>query len=160
MQDKCACKGKDDAFCLCSTISEYSRQCSHAGGRPGEWRTQSFCRKQLHKFYKDPKVSCMQHLEIYIHYFFTKLLACIINFIPVVLKILWCPCFLLLLLLLLRNIFQQILFPLKNLRFDVAGDGNNLIYLKPKVNTKKRGNSSDLDKHALPCRVWLETSLT
>ncbi|KAF4790038.1 Mucin-2 [Turdus rufiventris] len=44
MQDKCACNGKTDSFCLCSTISEYSRQCSHAGGRPGEWRTESFCR--------------------------------------------------------------------------------------------------------------------
>ncbi|NXR06286.1 MUC2 protein, partial [Semnornis frantzii] len=43
MQDKCACQGNEDSFCLCSTISEYSRQCSHAGGRPGEWRTQSFC---------------------------------------------------------------------------------------------------------------------
>ncbi|NWS89578.1 MUC2 protein, partial [Toxostoma redivivum] len=43
MQDKCACNGKTDSFCLCSTISEYSRQCSHAGGRPGEWRTESFC---------------------------------------------------------------------------------------------------------------------
>ncbi|NWZ29525.1 MUC2 protein, partial [Asarcornis scutulata] len=43
MQDKCACNGNEDTFCLCSTISEYSRQCSHAGGRPGEWRTESFC---------------------------------------------------------------------------------------------------------------------
>ncbi|KAK2536635.1 hypothetical protein Q9233_003050 [Columba guinea] len=44
MQDKCACNENEDSFCLCSTISEYSRQCSHAGGRPGEWRTQDFCR--------------------------------------------------------------------------------------------------------------------
>ncbi|PKU37872.1 mucin-2 [Limosa lapponica baueri] len=44
MQDKCACNGNEDSFCLCSTISEYSRQCSHAGGRPSEWRTQYFCR--------------------------------------------------------------------------------------------------------------------
>ncbi|GAB0190061.1 mucin-2 [Grus japonensis] len=44
MQDKCACNGNEDSFCLCSTISEYSRQCSHVGGRPGEWRTQNFCR--------------------------------------------------------------------------------------------------------------------
>ncbi|KFO84351.1 hypothetical protein N320_08305, partial [Buceros rhinoceros silvestris] len=43
MQDKCACNGSEDSFCLCSTISEYSRQCSHAGGRPGEWRRQNFC---------------------------------------------------------------------------------------------------------------------
>lgn len=59
MQDKCACNGKEDSFCLCSTISEYSRQCSHAGGRPAEWRTENFCRKQLTKFYKYPNVSCM-----------------------------------------------------------------------------------------------------
>ncbi|NWI95419.1 MUC2 protein, partial [Pitta sordida] len=43
MQDKCACSGKEDSFCLCSTLSEYSRQCSHAGGRPREWRTPDFC---------------------------------------------------------------------------------------------------------------------
>ncbi|NWT46359.1 MUC2 protein, partial [Chroicocephalus maculipennis] len=43
MQDKCACSGNEDSFCLCSTVSEYSRQCSHAGGRPSEWRTWDFC---------------------------------------------------------------------------------------------------------------------
>lgn len=74
------------------------------------------------------------------------------------------PVFFFLLLLLLRNIFQQILFPLKNLRFDAAGYGDNLSYLKPKeVNIKTRERSSDLDKHALHVQSglrhhWLEGS--
>uniref|UniRef100_A0A8U8B3S5 Uncharacterized protein n=1 Tax=Geospiza parvula TaxID=87175 RepID=A0A8U8B3S5_GEOPR len=69
MQDKCACNGKDDSFCLCSTISEYSRQCSHAGGRPGEWRTQSFCPKTCPAtmVYSESSSPCMDtcsHLQI------------------------------------------------------------------------------------------------
>ncbi|XP_064570974.1 mucin-2 [Zonotrichia leucophrys gambelii] len=69
MQDKCACNGKDDSFCLCSTISEYSRQCSHAGGRPGEWRTQSFCPKTCPAtmVYRESSSPCMDtcsHLQI------------------------------------------------------------------------------------------------
>ncbi|XP_039584367.1 mucin-2 isoform X2 [Passer montanus] len=69
MQDKCACNGKDDSFCLCSTISEYSRQCSHAGGRPGEWRTQSFCPKtcpatMVYKESSSPCVDTCSHLQI------------------------------------------------------------------------------------------------
>nr|XP_021410840.1 mucin-2 [Lonchura striata domestica] len=69
MQDKCACNGKDDSFCLCSTISEYSRQCSHAGGRPGEWRTQNFCPKTCPAtmVYRESSSPCMDtcsHLQI------------------------------------------------------------------------------------------------
>ncbi|XP_062432338.1 mucin-2 [Rhea pennata] len=69
MQDKCACNGSEDSFCLCSTISEYSRQCSHAGGRPGEWRTQHFCPKTCpgNMIYKESSSPCMDscsHLEI------------------------------------------------------------------------------------------------
>uniref|UniRef100_A0A8C0ZBD8 Mucin 2, oligomeric mucus/gel-forming n=1 Tax=Cyanistes caeruleus TaxID=156563 RepID=A0A8C0ZBD8_CYACU len=69
MQDKCACNGKEDSFCLCSTISEYSRQCSHAGGRPGEWRTQNFCPKSCPAtmVYRESSSPCMDtcsHLEI------------------------------------------------------------------------------------------------
>ncbi|XP_016153941.1 PREDICTED: mucin-2 isoform X2 [Ficedula albicollis] len=69
MQDKCACNGKTDSFCLCSTISEYSRQCSHAGGRPREWRTESFCPKSCPAtmVYRESSSPCMDtcsHLDI------------------------------------------------------------------------------------------------
>uniref|UniRef100_A0A670ICQ7 Mucin 2, oligomeric mucus/gel-forming n=1 Tax=Podarcis muralis TaxID=64176 RepID=A0A670ICQ7_PODMU len=45
MQDRCACQHTEDSFCLCSTISEFSRQCSHAGGNPQNWRTSQLCPK-------------------------------------------------------------------------------------------------------------------
>ncbi|XP_062405926.1 mucin-5AC-like [Sardina pilchardus] len=44
-RDLCLCANSSDSFCLCGTISEYSRQCIHAGGNPGEWRTEQFCSK-------------------------------------------------------------------------------------------------------------------
>ncbi|XP_050191777.1 mucin-2 [Myiozetetes cayanensis] len=69
MQDKCACNGNEDSFCVCSTVSEYSRQCSHAGGRPGEWRTQQFCPKTCPDtmVYRESSSPCMDtcsHLDI------------------------------------------------------------------------------------------------
>ncbi|CAM5120384.1 unnamed protein product [Eretmochelys imbricata] len=69
MQDKCACQGAEDSFCLCSTISEYSRQCSHAGGRPGSWRTEEFCPKRcpgnmIYQESSSPCISTCSHLEI------------------------------------------------------------------------------------------------
>ncbi|XP_029767907.1 mucin-2 [Terrapene carolina triunguis] len=69
MQDKCACQGAEDSFCLCSTISEYSRQCSHAGGRPGNWRTEKFCPKtcpgnMIYQESSSPCISTCSHLEI------------------------------------------------------------------------------------------------
>ncbi|XP_029378516.1 mucin-2-like isoform X2 [Echeneis naucrates] len=42
-QDMCGCNNTDD--CVCSTYSEFSRQCSHAGGNPPNWRTSTFCEK-------------------------------------------------------------------------------------------------------------------
>uniref|UniRef100_H2UA48 VWFD domain-containing protein n=1 Tax=Takifugu rubripes TaxID=31033 RepID=H2UA48_TAKRU len=44
-QDMCGCTNTSD-FCICSTLSEFSRQCSHAGGQPPNWRTSQFCAKQ------------------------------------------------------------------------------------------------------------------
>ncbi|XP_070819737.1 mucin-5B-like [Chaetodon trifascialis] len=47
--DLCHCgKGIDeqaDPFCLCNTVSEFSRQCVHAGGKPLNWRTKELCWK-------------------------------------------------------------------------------------------------------------------
>ncbi|XP_044050298.1 LOW QUALITY PROTEIN: mucin-5B-like [Siniperca chuatsi] len=38
MKDLCYCNSSSTS-CLCSTISEYSRQCAHAGGKPQQWKT-------------------------------------------------------------------------------------------------------------------------
>ncbi|XP_040264810.1 mucin-5AC-like [Bufo bufo] len=42
-QDICRCKGNSTGFCLCNIFSEYSRQCTHAGGKPKNWRTSKIC---------------------------------------------------------------------------------------------------------------------
>ncbi|KAM9422544.1 mucin-2-like [Salvelinus alpinus] len=45
VSDLCHCDNSTKSFCLCNTISEYSRQCVHAGGKPKQWRTEQFCYK-------------------------------------------------------------------------------------------------------------------
>ncbi|XP_044125176.1 LOW QUALITY PROTEIN: mucin-2-like [Bufo gargarizans] len=70
MLDMCSCDHSQDSFCLCSTITEYSRQCSHAGGRPGNWRTDNFCPKQCpaNMIYQESASPCKNscsHLEIH-----------------------------------------------------------------------------------------------
>uniref|UniRef100_A0A3B4UCP1 VWFD domain-containing protein n=1 Tax=Seriola dumerili TaxID=41447 RepID=A0A3B4UCP1_SERDU len=47
--DLCHCgnggETRADPFCLCNTVSEFSRQCVHAGGKPNNWRTKMLCWK-------------------------------------------------------------------------------------------------------------------
>ncbi|XP_066438448.1 mucin-2-like, partial [Eleutherodactylus coqui] len=69
MIDMCSCDQSQDSFCLCSSITEYSRQCSHAGGRPGNWRTENFCPKQCpaNMIYQESASPCKNscsHLEL------------------------------------------------------------------------------------------------
>ncbi|ELV12597.1 Mucin-5AC [Tupaia chinensis] len=42
-QDLCLCQLADLASCVCHTLAEYSRQCAHAGGLPGDWRGPDLC---------------------------------------------------------------------------------------------------------------------
>ncbi|XP_072878775.1 mucin-2 [Chlorocebus sabaeus] len=66
-QDRCRCPGGDT--CICSTVAEFSRQCSHAGGQPGNWRTATFCPKTCpgNLVYLESGSPCMDtcsHLEV------------------------------------------------------------------------------------------------
>ncbi|XP_077306343.1 mucin-2-like [Lithobates pipiens] len=61
MLDMCSCGQSPTTICLCSTISEFSRQCSHAGGHPGNWRTDSFCPIECpnNMIYQESSSPCM-----------------------------------------------------------------------------------------------------
>uniref|UniRef100_UPI001A98A29A mucin-2 n=1 Tax=Gasterosteus aculeatus aculeatus TaxID=481459 RepID=UPI001A98A29A len=61
VQDMCGCANNTNYFCVCSTLSEFSRQCSHAGGHPPNWRTPQFCAKQCpyNMIYEESGSPCM-----------------------------------------------------------------------------------------------------
>ncbi|XP_071617663.1 mucin-2-like isoform X1 [Heliangelus exortis] len=44
--DLCLSEKSENASCICDTFAEYSRQCSHAGGEPLNWRTSILCPKK------------------------------------------------------------------------------------------------------------------
>lgn len=46
MVDMCISEDTSDLV-LCKTISEFSRQCVHAGGSPAVWRNDTFCSKNI-----------------------------------------------------------------------------------------------------------------
>ncbi|XP_065813198.1 mucin-2 isoform X2 [Labrus bergylta] len=61
VQDMCGCNNRSNDFCVCSTLSEFSRQCSHAGGEPPNWRTPQFCAKDCpyNMVYEESGSPCM-----------------------------------------------------------------------------------------------------
>ncbi|KAJ0029468.1 hypothetical protein NQD34_004465 [Periophthalmus magnuspinnatus] len=60
-QDMCYCSNNTNNACICSTLSEFSRQCSHAGGQPPNWRTPEFCAKSCphNMIYKESSSPCL-----------------------------------------------------------------------------------------------------
>uniref|UniRef100_A0A3B4GQF5 VWFD domain-containing protein n=2 Tax=Haplochromini TaxID=319058 RepID=A0A3B4GQF5_9CICH len=59
-EDLCSCVSNDTS-CVCATMSEYSRQCAHAGGTPGQWKNPDFCGKScpFNLEYKECGNPCM-----------------------------------------------------------------------------------------------------
>ncbi|KAM5138198.1 uncharacterized protein ACMZJ9_016793 [Mantella aurantiaca] len=68
VQDLCKCSSKNQMLCLCNMFAEYSRQCTHAGGVPGNWRTPKLCPKtcplnMVHQEYGSPCLNTCSNTE-------------------------------------------------------------------------------------------------
>ncbi|CAH2325417.1 mucin-5AC-like [Pelobates cultripes] len=67
MEDLCLCNSSSTLsyFCKCNTISEYSRQCALAGGKPPDWRNHELCSLEkdktcpLNLIYKECSSPCV-----------------------------------------------------------------------------------------------------
>ncbi|GCB65089.1 hypothetical protein scyTo_0009918 [Scyliorhinus torazame] len=61
MLDMCLCKNLEKpSSCICNTLSEYSRQCAHVGGKPSNWRSKDMCEEtcQFNMTYEECGVPC------------------------------------------------------------------------------------------------------
>ncbi|XP_078271729.1 mucin-2-like [Rhinoraja longicauda] len=61
MLDLCQCIDlTQSSSCLCNTLSEFSRQCAHVGGKPANWRRDGLCEKtcQLNMTYEECGTPC------------------------------------------------------------------------------------------------------
>ncbi|XP_072127458.1 mucin-5AC-like [Mobula birostris] len=59
--DLCLCTNLNkSSSCLCETLSEFSRQCAHVGGKPANWRGKDLCEEtcQLNMTYEECGTSC------------------------------------------------------------------------------------------------------
>ncbi|XP_048463238.1 mucin-5B-like [Rhincodon typus] len=61
MLDLCLCKDSENpSSCMCNTLSEFSRQCAHVGGKPSNWRRKEMCEKtcQFNMTYEECGIPC------------------------------------------------------------------------------------------------------
>ncbi|XP_043562375.1 mucin-2 [Chiloscyllium plagiosum] len=61
MLDVCLCKDLENpSSCMCNTLSEFSRQCAHVGGKPSNWRRKEMCEKtcQFNMTYEECGIPC------------------------------------------------------------------------------------------------------
>lgn len=74
-------------FCLCPTLSEYSRQCAHAGGTPQTWETAQLCGKNrnnsssTHLTKNDMQYNMLRNYETGLMYFLWFFLSLLLSWV-------------------------------------------------------------------------------